>query len=251
MIAFYNSLIKYSAIILVSLLYGCSSVPKLEGNVEVPLVKLSLAYQKIAVTNQYDDPWEGFNRRMYYFNAKADEYILLPVVAGYKAITPDFVERAVSNFFRNLGEFTVFINALLQGKPSVGVETLGRFAVNTTLGLFGVFDVATKIGLDEQNEDFGQTLGVWGVTPGPYLVLPILGPSSLRDAFGVGVDMLALQIVIDELGVSGDEEILLTFLRSIDTRANLPFRYYASGSAFEYERLKVLYMKYREIQIAR
>ncbi|TWX53067.1 MlaA family lipoprotein [Colwellia hornerae] len=249
--AFYNSLIKKSVIILVSLLSGCSSVPELENNVEAPRVKLSLAYEKIAVTNQYADPWEGFNRRMYYFNAKADQYLLLPVVAGYKAITPDLVEKAVSNFFKNLGEFAVFINALLQGKANVAVETFGRFVVNTTLGVFGVFDVATTIGLDEQNEDFGQTLGVWGVASGPYLVLPLLGPSSLRDATGAGIDMFALQTVIDELGVSGEEEILLSFLRSIDTRANLPFRYYASGSAFEYERLKVLYMKYREIQIAR
>ena len=111
--------------------------------------------------------------------------------------------------------------------------------------------MATPIGLDEQNEDFGQTLGVWGIDAGPYLVLPLLGPSSLRDATGSAIDMLAFQAVIEELGMEGDEEIFLSLLSSIDTRASLPFRYYSSGSAFEYERLKILYMKYREIQIAR
>ncbi|MBA6348249.1 VacJ family lipoprotein [Colwellia sp. BRX10-1] len=123
-------------------------------------------------------------------------------------------ERLV--FFYKRRRAFCFYQRTFTSKPSVGVETLGRFAVNTTLGIFGVFDVVTKIGLDKQNEDFGQTLGLWGIAPGPYLVLPILGPSSLRDAFGVGIDMLALQIVIDELDASGDKEILLTFLRSID-----------------------------------
>lgn len=251
MMAFFKLLTKSLAILLIALLSACSSIPELEDNVEKPRVKLSSVYEEKAVTNQYDDPWEGFNRRMYYFNAKADEYVLLPIVAGYKVVTPDLVEKGISNFFKNLGEFPVFINAILQGKPSVASETLGRFAVNTTVGVFGLFDVATSIGLVEQNEDFGQTLGVWGVNPGPYLVLPLLGPSSLRDAAGTSIDMFALQVVIDELGMTAEEEMFLSLLGSINTRANLPFRYYASGSAFEYERFKVLYMKYREIQIAR
>ena len=158
-------------------------------------------------------------------------------------------ERLV--FFYKRRNVFCFYQRTFTSKPSVGVETLGRFAVNTTFGVFGVFDVVTKIGLDKQNEDFGQTLGVWGVNPGPYLVLPLLGPSSLRDAAGTSIDMFALQVVIDELGMTAEEEMFLSLLGSINTRANLPFRYYASGSAFEYERFKVLYMKYREIQIAR
>ena len=235
----------------VMLLSACSSVPDLKGNTEEPRVKLPADYVEKSITNDYADPWEGFNRRMYYFNAKADEYVLLPVVAGYKAVTPDILEIGISNFFSNLGEIPVFFNALLQAKPTVAAETFGRFAVNTTVGIFGLFDVATPSGLDEQNEDFGQTLGVWGIDAGPYLVLPLLGPSSLRDATGSAIDMLAFQAVIEELGMEGDEEIFLSLLSSIDTRASLPFRYYSSGSAFEYERLKILYMKYREIQIAR
>jgi phospholipid-binding lipoprotein MlaA len=248
----FNKLLKrVISISLVIFFTACSSVPDLEDNTEAPRVKLPVGYAEKAMTNKYHDPWEGFNRRMYYFNAKADEYVLLPVVAGYKAVTPDIIETGITNFFSNLGEISVFINALLQAKPAVAAETFSRFAVNTTIGIFGFFDVATPIGLDEQNEDFGQTLGVWGINAGPYLVLPLLGPSSLRDATGSAIDMLAFQAVIDELGMRGDEELFLSLLSSIDTRARLPFRYYSSGSAFEYERLKILYMKYREIQIAR
>lgn len=239
------------AILWFILLSACSSVPQLEENAQTPQVKLSPGYEHIAITNQYHDPWEGVNRRMYYFNAKADQHIILPVVSAYKAITPNIVESGISHFFSNIGEFPVFINAILQAKPGVATETLGRFVVNSTIGILGLFDVATAIGLDEQNEDFGQTLGVWGLDSGPYLVLPLLGPSSLRDVTGTTIDMLAFQAAAEGLGLRGKDEKFFSLLRSIDTRANLPFRYYASGSAFEYERLKVLYMKYREIQIAR
>ena len=123
--------------------------------------------------------------------------------------------------------------------------------VNSTLGLAGLIDVATPIGFVEQNEDFGQTLGHWGVAAGPYLVLPLLGPSSLRDATGLAFDTLADQQVLGMLEMKPDEELYLSLLNSIDARARLPFRYYASGSAFEYEYLKLLYKKYREVQVAR
>lgn len=252
MFAFINRYTKQAICLFVSgALLACSAVPKLEDDAIAPLVKLPDNHNKLGLMSEYADPWEGFNRRMYYFNAKADQYVLLPVVSGYQKITPDFIEAGVSNFFDNLGEIPTFINSLLQLKLAVAGETLGRFALNSTLGLAGVFDVATPIGLVEQDEDFGQTLGYWGVGAGPYLVLPLLGPSSLRDAAGLAFDSLAYQQAIDELGMKADEELFLSFLKSIDTRARLPFRYYASGSAFEYENLRLLYLKYREIQIAR
>ena len=231
-------------------LMACSAVPELEQDAVAPKVELP-SDNELGLMSAYADSWEGFNRRMYYFNAKADQYVLLPVVSGYKKVTPDFVETGINNFFNNLGEISTFINSLLQLKISVAGETLGRFALNSTIGLAGVFDVATPIGLVEQNEDFGQTLGYWGVNSGPYLVLPLLGPSSLRDATGLVFDSLAYQQAIDELGMKADEELFLSLLQSIDARASLPFRYYSSGSAFEYENLRLLYMKYREIQIAR
>lgn len=239
------------SICLALLLVACSSKPQLEPDAVEPTVAMPEKVDEVSLVGAYSDPWEGFNRRMYYFNAKADEYVLLPVATGYKAITPDFVESGISNFFSNLGEIPTFINSVLQFKGKVALETLGRFAVNSTIGLAGLIDVATPIGLEEQNEDFGQTLGYWGMGPGPYVVLPFLGPSSLRDTVGSVVDMAAYQGAIDELGMKDDEELFLSFLRSVDARANLPFRYYASGSAFEYEKIKLLYMKYRELQIAR
>lgn len=233
------------------LMIACSAVPQLESNSIAPIVQLPDNHEDLGVMSAYTDPWEGFNRRMYYFNAKADEYVILPVVTGYQKITPDVVERSINNFFSNLDEISTFINSLLQFKLSVAGETLARFTLNSTVGLAGLFDVATQIGFAEQNEDFGQTLGYWGVDAGPYLVLPLLGPSSLRDATGLVFDNLVFQQAVDELGLDTDEELLMSLIDGIDARASLPFRYYASGSAFEYEHLKLLYKKYREIQVAR
>ena len=233
------------------LLSACSAQPKLNDDVLPPRVKIAEDIKEYSLFERYADPFEGFNRRMYYFNAKADEYVLLPVVSGYKAITPDPVERGVSNFFSNLGELPTLANALLQLKFEVALTTFSRFTLNSTIGLAGLFDVASSMGIPEQNEDFGQTLGYWGVGSGPYLVLPLLGPSSMRDAAGLGLDTLAYKELVNELGLTPEEELMLDSLRSIDARANVPFMYYQTGSAFEYDRVKLLYMKFRELQIKR
>lgn len=243
-----NILLALSIVVLFS---ACSAKPVLEPEAQEPTVSLPETRKKQVSVFEYDDPFEGFNRRMYYFNAKVDEHVLLPIVSGYKKITPDFVEQGVSNFFSNLGEISTFVNAVLQLKGGVAMETLGRFTLNSTIGIAGLFDVASPMGLEEQNEDFGQTLGYWGVKPGPYLVLPFLGPSNLRDGVGGIVDLAIYDAAVKELGLKNDEELLLSFLQIVDARASLPFRYYASGSAFEYDKMKVLYMKYRELQIAR
>lgn len=248
---FSNKWSSFLVILCTFLLVACSSAPRLESDAIAPRVKLPDNHEELGILSAYTDPWEGFNRRMYYFNAKADEYVVLPIIAGYQQITPDVIETGVSNFFNNLGEIATFINSLLQLKLSVAGETLTRFALNSTIGIAGLFDVATPIGLAEQDEDFGQTLGYWGVDAGPYLVLPLLGPSSLRDTAGLAFDNLIYQDVIDELKMNTEDELFISLLDAIDTRASLPFRYYASGSAFEYEHLKLLYKKYREIQVAR
>ena len=137
------------------------------------------------------DPYEGFNRSMYGFNMGLDKMILKPVADGYKFITPDFMQTGVTNFFNNLKGINVVLNDILQGKFEQSASDLGRFTTNSTIGLLGLFDVATPLGLSQNVEDFGQTLAVWGVDQGPYLVLPVLGPTTLRDGGGIVVDKAA------------------------------------------------------------
>jgi len=134
------------------------------------------------------DPWEGLNRKIFWFDDQVDRHALEPVARGWAWLAPTRVRTSVSNFFDNLRFPIVVTNDVLQGKlDEAGVET-GRFIVNTTAGIFGFFDPASGWKLPRHDEDFGQTLGVWGVPAGPYLVLPFLGPSTVRDAAGLGVD---------------------------------------------------------------
>lgn len=137
------------------------------------------------------DPFEAANRATYAFNDALDRAVLEPVAKGYQAITPDFFRSGVSNAFTNVGDVAVGINNLLQGKPTDAATDIGRFLVNSTLGILGLFDVATPMGLEKHEEDFGQTLGKWGVGSGPYLVVPFMGPSTLRDSVGRSVDSYA------------------------------------------------------------
>lgn len=136
-----------------------------------------------AVANE-KDPWETFNRKVYAFNDTLDVYVLKPVATGYHEITPDFVEEGVSNFFGNIYELRTITNDVLQGKITQAGQDSTRFLINSTVGLFGVVDVAGHIDLSENDEDFGQTLSVWGIPSGPYLMLPVLGPSTVTDAAG-------------------------------------------------------------------
>ncbi len=134
------------------------------------------------------DPWQRMNRGIFWFNDRADHYVVEPVATGWDMIVPTRAERSISNFFANLRFPVVMTNDLLQGKPMAAAVDVSRFMVNTTFGLAGLFDPASIWGLQRHEEDFGQTLGVWGVPPGPYLVLPLLGPSNPRDTAGIPVD---------------------------------------------------------------
>ena len=134
------------------------------------------------------DPWEVYNRSMYDFNDAVDRGVLKPVARVYLEGMPDFVQEGVGNFFGNLQDIGTGLNNLLQGKFADGTKDLGRFAVNSVVGIGGLWDVATPMGLEKHDEDFGQTLGWWGVPPGPYFVIPLLGPSTLRDAPARWVD---------------------------------------------------------------
>ncbi len=137
------------------------------------------------------DPWEGFNRGIFRFNEAADRWLIEPVAKGLDFITPDPVERAIRKFFENSMFPVYFLNDLLQTKPVSAAEDLARFAINSTIGIAGFFDPASHFGIESGREDFGQTLGYWGVPPGPYLVLPILGPSNPRDTVGLVADSAA------------------------------------------------------------
>ncbi|MFC6336468.1 VacJ family lipoprotein [Pseudomonas sp. CCM 7891] len=142
----------------------------------------------VAQAASEDDPWEVINRPVFTFNDTLDTYALKPLAQGYQFITPQFVEDGVHNFFRNIGDVGNLANNVLQLKPhAAGVDT-ARLLMNTTFGVLGFIDVGTKMGLQRSDEDFGQTLGYWGVGSGPYVMLPLLGPSTLRDAPSKYVD---------------------------------------------------------------
>ncbi|MCY4420012.1 MAG: VacJ family lipoprotein [Gammaproteobacteria bacterium] len=163
-----------------------------------------------------DDPWEGMNRKVYSFNDAVDRIVLTPVTRAYQAVVPDAVETGVDNFFSNLGDVGVALNNLLQLKPGEAGSDTGRVLVNTTLGFFGWMDVASQLGMTKHNEDFGQTLGYWGIGTGPYLVLPFLGPSNLRDGPGMLADITLWTNSFPDLNAS--EESALISLNVVSER---------------------------------
>ncbi|MBA2778652.1 MlaA family lipoprotein [Billgrantia kenyensis] len=172
---------------------------------------------RVAVEDRHpDDPWEGFNRQVFAFNEAVDRAVLKPVARGYRTVTPQPVQTGVGNFFSNLGEIRTALNSLLQGKPANAGRATSRFVINSTVGIAGLWDFATHMGITVRDEDFGQTLGVWGVAEGPYLVLPFLGPSTVRDTAGLPLDTVTYPVYYVE---NDKVRYGLTALRVIDLRA--------------------------------
>ncbi len=164
------------------------------------------------------DPWEGWNRKVNKFNDFADRYVLKPVAKAYQAVTPEFVDVSVTNFFHNLREPITIVNDVFQLKLMQAGADSSRFLINSSLGLVGLFDVASGLGLPRNQEDFGQSLGYWGVGPGPYVELPFLGPSNVRDAFGMVPDIYTYPLLyVDEVST----RYVATSLRVTDLRADL------------------------------
>ena len=196
------------------------------------------------------DPLEPMNRALYRFNANFDRALILPIAGLYDFLTPTLVQESVSNFFANLSELPTFANAILQGKLVRASRALVRFGVTSTVGLAGLFDPMTALGTAQQREDLGQTLGLWGVPDGPYLVLPILGPSNLRDAIGLAGDRLAFWFA-DPLGLAGlqDAHPAVSALEAVERRHGIGFQYHETGSAFEYELVRLLYTRQRELEV--
>lgn len=169
----------------------------------------SVALLQGCATRQNPDPLEPMNRKVFSFNQTVDDNLLKPVATGYKAITPQPMRTAISNFGGNFKDLWSAINLFLQGYPGQGATQIMRVSVNSTLGLAGLIDIATPMRLERKSEDFGQTLGVWGVKPGAYLVLPLLGPSTLRDVASLPGDFyFSHRLVIDDWGVANGISVL-------------------------------------------
>lgn len=181
-------------------------------------VVAALAMGGCATSGNPKDPIEGFNRVMYGFNEGLDAAIIRPVAKGYDAVLPTPVRTGVTNFFGNIADFFIGVNNLLQGKPGDAASDLGRVLVNSTAGIFGLIDVASDMGLEKHEEDFGQTFGRWGAGNGAYVVLPLFGPRTVRDTVGLVLDMKADPLAhIDDVSTRNS----LRVLRLIDNRADL------------------------------
>lgn len=181
------------------------------------------------------DPYENWNRKVFAFNDAVDRWFLRPVAQGYRTVTPDLVDRGITNFFNNLTEIRNFTNSLLQLKGESAVVAFGRFTYNTVFGLGGFFDVANSFDLPERPEDFGQTLATWGVDSGPYLMLPLLGPSTPRYFTGMATDGFMLPSAWDS--VDSPEWYYLRVLQLVDKRADLiPAESFISGDRYTFMR---------------
>jgi phospholipid-binding lipoprotein MlaA len=238
-----------SALLLVC---GCSTLP-LTGPDTVPPLR---TYEEVVTGEgprvlEVRDPLEGFNRGTYRFNYYFDEYLFRPVVRAYDFVVPDYAKDRVSSAIDNIGEFGNLTNNLFQLKLKSAGLTLSRFVINSTVGVAGLWDPATSWGLKRQPEDFGLTLGHYGAGNGPYVVLPILGPSNVRDTIGLSADWAAFSLVGPTAWVHGPGfPVGYSGIYAVDKRHRIPFRYRQTGSPFEYELLRMLYTIKREVDVA-
>ena len=167
---------------------------------------------------EINDPFEDLNRDIFIFNEKLDEKLLKPAALTYRKVTPQFARTGVTNFFNNLEEIDTTINQVLQGEIKYAFNDAGRFVINSTIGLFGLIDVASKMGLDKHEEDFGQTLGVWGFNSGPYIMIPFLGPSNPRDLLSRPISSFLSGTFAME---DNDVKITLVGIDALETRERL------------------------------
>ncbi len=194
------------------------------------------------------DPWENMNRTSYDFTIALDKAVLKPAAKGYAFVMPDFMETGISNIFSNLEDIPNSLNNLLQGKPVDFLSDLGRFVINSTLGIAGMWDPASSMGLVKHDEDFGQTLAVWGVSDGPYIWIPLLGPSTLRDSFGLPVDS-QLNLVnhfVDHVPSKNQ----MTAIELIDKRVSLlPLDEQLDAASDQYTFVRDAYLQNRKYKV--
>ena len=210
------------------------------------LLALSLSISGCATNGDPRDPLEPMNRAIHGFNEGFDRVLFKPVAQAYDTVMPSFAQTSVRNFFSNLDDITVLANDILQLKLEQSSRDLMRLAINSTFGLFGLLDIASEMGLQKNNEDFGQTLGRWGVATGPYLVLPFLGPNNFRDTAGLLVDSEYTGVVIDHDDVSARNQAIA--LRLVSARADLldAKRALDIAALDEYEFSRDLYLERRQ-----
>lgn len=243
----------WPALLLLALLLGsgCSTLPE-TSNVTEPPLRTYEALPEDERIHMLDvkDSVEGFNRGTYRFNYYFDEYLFRPVVKGYEFIMPNYLEDRVSNAVDNLNEFTNLTNNLLQLRFKAAGITLSRFVINSIVGIAGLWDPAESWGLDSHAEDFGQTLGCYGVHNGSYIVLPVLGPSNVRDTTGFVTDTAAFTFAGPPGWLNNTAATVgYNTVAAIDKRHRVPFRYRQTGSPFEYELLRTLYTLKREYDV--
>lgn len=230
--------------------------PKVNDAARVPLVITLLIFLaacaspiKAPPPEERDpaDPWEPYNRSMHEFNMRVDRAVLRPAAVGYTKVTPQPVRRGISNFFSNLAQPVVAVNQLLQGKPRGAAETAGRFLMNTTWGVAGIFDVASRGEVPRHQADFGQTMAVWGWIDSRYFVLPLMGPSTVRDGLGRAADAYA---DLPARYVYRDNPYVFTALRVLDLRAGLLGQDEAFEDAFDtYTLFRDAYLQRRDYHI--
>ena len=218
-------------------IYGAPYDPSADPNVSSPSVAL-----------QSYDPWEKFNRRVYAFNGVFDRSVLKPLAKTYAKVVPEPARNGVNNFFNNLGQPATIVNAVLQGKGKLAAQSLGRFALNTTVGIGGLFDPAARINILNRREDFGQTLGVWGWKRSRFLVLPLFGPSTARDAIGLAVNARLSPVRYVE---EDKPRVFLQVLGLIDLRTRLfPLDNLVAGATDEYVLVRDSWLQRRDYQIS-
>lgn len=247
---------KIVIFLLSSMLISCSSVDRIENkndkniktSYNIENVEKKEMNEELAVLYGVDDPLGGFNRRMYYFNGMADRYVLKPTITKYKYYTPNFVQKRVSNFFNNFENIGTTINSFLQLKFTQGFETALRFGVNSTVGILGLFDPATSLGIPKYKENLGMTLGYYGVGRGSYIVAPLLGPTNVRDLSslaisGYGIGKLD---VYHPVGIDFSEWYMAG-LYGFSTKADTGIYFMETDSVFEYEYMRFLSKKYNDL----
>jgi phospholipid-binding lipoprotein MlaA len=197
-------------------------------------------------TDPVNDPWEGYNRKVFAFNEGMDK-VVRPIAVGYDKITPDPVQRGVGNFFRNLDAPVTYVNQVLQGKFKQSASTIGRFLVNSTFGLFGFFDIASQMGIPFYNEDLGQTMATWGYENSRYMMIPFFGPSTFRDGTGRLADSFYHPV---GMAIHGYNRWGLLIFRGIDTRARYLDQDEELNSAYDpYALMRDVWMQNRRFQI--